>query len=228
MIGRKTIGTIAHMSGGLELPSPFVKSWADMIQYNYEYLVQPTERILYIEAGVTYHSLARDTLVDEMRGDWMLMLDTDIAFEPDIAARMLNKMDKYDIDVLVGMYPYKGLIHAPVLYGYNPKKKKTFIIGDWNKKMDIIQIHSAGAGCLMVRKEVFEAIKKTGTSPFAIMEPYSEDNSFFERLAKLKIKAYFSPNISVRHLVYNELSIEKDFLPYKYKSVDKIDVESFR
>lgn len=228
LIGRKFIGTIAHMSGGFELPTPFVKSWSDMIQYNSEYLLQPTERIFYNEATVSYHSLARDGLASDMKGDWLLQLDTDITFEPDIAVRMLNKMNKHNIDVLVGIYPYKGTIHAPVLYGYNPKTKKRFIVGDWAKDFDLIQVHSAGAGCLMVRKEVFDKIKKTGESPFAIKEAYSEDNSFFERLHKLGIKAYFSPSITVNHLIYRELSIEKDFPQSVRKVKRENDVPGFK
>ncbi len=195
----------------MALPEPFTKAWGDMIQYNYEYLLKPTERILYNRATVSYHSFARDSLIDEMQGDWILMLDTDIIFEPDVVARMLHKMEVNNIDVLVGIYPYKGELHAPVLYGYNPKKKIEFIIGDWDKRFDVIECDSAGAGCLMIRKSVVDKVKASGESLFGIIEPFSEDISFFRRLRKLGIKAYFTPNIKLGHLKFRELSIEDDY-----------------
>jgi len=221
LIGKKTIGTIARMSGGLMEPAPFLKSWQEMIQYNYEYLVTPLTKIDYIEATVSYHSLARDGLIDNMRGDWILMLDTDIAFDPDIAARMVHKMDLHKIDVLCGIYPLKGKPYPPVLYGYNPKTKHRFILGDWQDDVDVIQCDGAGAGCLMIRKNVVDKIKATGESLFSIREPWSEDNSFFLRCREQKIKVYFSPTVQVRHLVYNELSLDKDYPKEKRKEITK-------
>lgn len=225
LLGSKVIGTVAHMSGGLTEPAPFVQSWSEMIQYNYENLLNPGELIKYDRATVSYHSFARDGLIDQMRGDWILMLDSDIAFDPDIAARMLNKMNQHNIEVLTGIYPYKGSLHAPVLYGYNPKTKHRFVIGDWDETVDVQECDGAGGGCLMIRKSVVEKIKKTGESLFAIKEPFSEDNSFFLRCRELGIKTYFSPNIQVRHLTYRELSVDKDYPKEKRASLSKKENE---
>lgn len=212
LLGKNTIGTIAYMGGVVALAEPFVWSWTQMIQYNDEHLVEPNERINYDRATVSYHSFARNTLVDKMQGKWLLMMDTDHQFEPDIAARMLAKMDKHNIDVLVGVYQYKAEPYVPVLYGYNPKNKKRYIIGDWKKNVDVIQIHSAGAGCLMVRGTVFERIKKElKENPFDIRDAYSEDHSFFERCHELGIKAFFSPNIESHHLIFKALSLDEDY-----------------
>lgn len=229
-IGKKTIGTIARMSGGLVEPAPFIKSWQEMIQYNYEYLINPyQEKINYIEATVSYHSLARDGLIDEMRGEWILMLDSDISFEPDLVARMLNRLETHNLDVLLGMYPIRGELHPPVLYGYNKKTKQRYVIGDWPLDIDIQQCDGGGAGCLMIRKSVVEKIKETGESLFSIREPWSEDNSFFLRCRELGIKVYFSPNIQVKHLIYKELDLDKDYPKDKRASLSKRenDVEGF-
>lgn len=220
MIGRKTIGTVCYLGGIMAIPEPFVKAWGEIIQYNYEYLLQPTERILYTRATVSYHSLARDSMIDEMQGDWILMLDADVVAQPDVVAQMLHKMDKHNIDVLVGAYPNKGEVPAPVLYMYDKKLKGDYRIGDWDDA-DILPIESAGAGCLMIRKNVVDKIKATDESLFAIREPFSEDISFFKRLKDLKIKAYFSPAIKLEHLVYKGLSIDKDYPKEKRAALGK-------
>lgn len=211
------------MGGVMSVPEPFVHSWQQMIEYNSEYLVQSTERILYDRATVSYHSFARNSLVEHMQGDWLLMLDTDLTFEPDILARMLLRMERYKIDVIVAPYLYKSEPHPPLLYGWNEKKKEKYIVGDWDKKADLIPIRGAGAGCLLIRKKVFVKIQtKLHCSPFDIYfdkngGPMSEDHSFFERCAKLKIPVYFSPAITVKHLMYRELDVNKDYDKSKVK-----------
>lgn len=230
LIGRKVIGTVAYLGGIMAIPEPFVKAWSEMIQYNYEYLLKPTERILYTRSTVSYHSFARDSIIDEMQGDFVLMLDCDVIFEPDVVAQMLHKMEYHNIDVLTGLYPYKGPLNAPVLYGYDKKRKDRFIIGDWEDNVDVFPIDSAGGGCLMIRKSVVDRIKARGESLFAIKGAYSEDISFFQRLKDLKIKAYCSPSIRLEHLKYQGLSIDKDYPRSKRKGLVKRmpDVDGFR
>lgn len=221
IIGKKTIGSVIYMGGVMSLPEPFVWSWSEMLQFNSEFMESPTERINYNRATVSYHSFARNSMVDQIQGDWILMLDTDVTFTPDILMRMLNKLDKFNIDVLVAPYLYKSAPHPPVLYGYNVKTKEKTIMGDWDRsdKVDLIPIRGAGAGCLLIRKRVFDKIKqKLKCSPFDIYtdkngSPLSEDHSFFERLWQLKIPAYACPDIFVNHLIYRELKVDKDYDP---------------
>jgi len=217
LIGRKTIGTVSYMGGIMSYPAPFVRSWQQMIEYNAEYFVQQTERILYEPATASYHSFARNMLVEHMRGDWLLQLDTDITFEPDILVRMLKKMNTWDIDVLVAPYLYKSAPNPPVLYGWDKEKKTKVIIDVWQENVDLIPIWGAGAGCLLVRKRAFDKIKeKLHCSPFDIYidkdgAPLSEDHSFFQRCWDLRIKCYACPDLFVKHLIYKELDVMKDY-----------------
>lgn len=211
LIGRKTIGTICYMGGIMGIPEPFVKCWGDMLQYNAEYLIKPTERIFYNRATVSYHSFARNSLIDAMQGDFILMLDTDIMFEPDLAARMLHRMNTYDIDVLTCMYPYKAYPHAPVLYGRDSKTKEKYVIGNWQQDVSIMQIDSAGAGCLMIRRNVVDRFVKHKQNLFEQVGDLSEDHSFFERLRRLKMKAYVALDIEIGHLIYKTLTIKDDY-----------------
>lgn len=226
LIGKKTIGTVAYLGGVMTLPEPFVHSYSQMIQYNYEYLLNPGEVIKYDHATVSYHSFARNSLVDNMQGEWLLQLDTDITFDPDILARMLLKMDKFGIDVLAGLYLYKAYPHPLVAYNYDPVKKEKRILADWDKNTDLLPLKSAGAGCLLVRRSVFDTImSKLHESPFDIYfdkkSPLSEDHSFFERCWKLKIPVYAAPDVWVNHLMVKPLT-EKDY-DKSNLSIEKIE-----
>lgn len=234
LLGKKIIGSITYLGGVMTLPELFVHCWQQMIEYNYDYLLEPSQTINYDRATVSYHSFARNSLVDQMKGDWLLQIDVDQTFEPDTLARMLNLMNKHKIDVMIAPYVYKSEPHPPVMYGYNKKTKAKYIIGDWDKNVELVRIKGAGAGFLLVRKKVFDKIRaKLNQSPFDIYfengtTPLSEDHSFFERCWKLKIPVYFSPQITVKHLKFRELDINKDYDRSKVKiDKDRIDLGGF-
>lgn len=198
--GRHPIGTVAYLGGVPAVLEDFAWSWAEMQAYNYEYLCLPNEYVHRDRAKVSYHSYARNTLVDRIKGDWLLQVDADHRFDPDLCARLVHLMKKHDVDVLSGLYVYKGEPHAPVIFqwvgdvGYSA-------IGDWDRRAEIFEIGSAGAGSLLVRRRVFDRIKaELRCGPFDVEPPFSEDHSFFNRCRKLGVKCYCAPLVEVEHL----------------------------
>lgn len=225
LFGRKVIGTIAYLGGVPAVFEDFTWCWGQMIAYNYEYLCMPNEFIYYDRAKVSYHSFARNSLVERMKGDWLLQLDTDHRFDPDLVARMLNKMNIHGIDVLVGVYCYKGSPNSPVLYSWTGKGYVP--IAAWDEKADIFEIGSAGAGCLMVKRSVFDRIRtELKQNPFDEEFPFSEDHSFFNRLRKLGIKAYACPTIEAEHLRVEPVRLA-DFKPSSEMLGNRIEVGGF-
>lgn len=228
LLGKKPIGTIAYLGGVMTVPEAFCRSWGQMIEYNADYLVEPNERICYHRATVSYHAFARNTIVEGMLGKWLLMLDTDISFDPDLAARMLHSLDKHGIDVLTAVYQYKSPPFSPVLYRSSDDGKGYEMIGDWDKEAEIFEVGSSGAGALLVRKSVYDRIRReTGEGPFDIIPPFSEDHSFFKRLQKLGVKAYCNPNIEVHHLRVQPLSL-KDYDREAVRLGDRKEVGGFK
>lgn len=220
----RPIGTVAYMGGVMAVPEAFTWSWGQMVAWNGEVLASPGTFIHYDRASVSYHAMARNSLADRMRGDWLLMLDCDHAFEPDLCARMVHRLELHGIDVLTGIYQFKNPPHSPVLYvdeGDGPRA-----LGKWESD-GLFQVHSAGAGCLMVRKGVFERIRaELGEAPFNIRPPFSEDHSFFQRLKDLNIPAYCDPRIEAHHLRVDALDLSR----YDRSAVrlnDRIEVGGF-
>jgi hypothetical protein len=210
LLGKKTIGTIARMGGVMSVPDPFAWSWGQMIEFNSEYMAKDGERIEYSRADFSYHAIARSELCKKIKGDWILMFDTDHQFEPDLAARMVQRMMKYDLDVLTGLYFHKRLPRPPVLYKWNPDQKVFEIIAEWDDMEGefLIPVDSAGAGCLLIRRRVLERIEnEIGEEPFAPIDPWGEDHSFFLRLMKLGIKSYCDPSMECHHLAFQPLSL---------------------
>ena len=194
------------MGGIMALPEPFVWSWTQMIEFNREALCQDDEQILYERAQLSLHSAARNSLVAKMRGDWLLQLDTDMVFDPDFCARLVGTMERYKLDIVTGLYTYKNYPQIPTLYMFNPANGHHEPIGGWNEDVEIFEVDSAGAGCLLVRRSVYERIMaELHQPPFEMTVPYGEDHSFFMRARKLGIKAYCAWKVQAAHLGYKQV-----------------------
>lgn len=219
---------MAYLGGIFAIHEPFVHSWGNLIQYNNEYVIEPGQMIHYDRSTISYHAFARNSLVERMFGDFILFLDQDHQYEPDLLARMLHRLEKYKIDVLTGLYLYRQKPHAPLLYKWNGTNGYE-IIGKWDQSLKIFEVQSSGGGCLLVRKSVFDRIKnELGEQPFDIEHPYSEDHSFFNRLRKLGIKAYCDPRIECHHLMVKPLKFGEDYKPEDQQFAEPYSIEGFK
>lgn len=226
LLGKKIIGTVGYLGGVPAILEKFMWSWTQMIQYNNDYLVSPNEQIFYTRATVSYHSYARNNLSDAVQGDWILMLDADHEFEPDVVARMLHYFDKDNLDVLVGLYHYTLPPYLPKIYRFNKKMTNVEQIAKWDDIGGnyLIPIEAAGAGCLLVRKRVLRQMEKQfKCKPFDIKPPFSEDLSFFYRLKKMGIGVYCAPMIEFPHLQIKTIKL-KDFDNNDLPIGKKVDV----
>ena len=203
----KAIGTVALMGGIPTIPTPFLWAWTQMLQFNAENMGP----IHYMRTTTSFHATARNQIVDQMKGDWVLMLDTDNEFAPDLLYRMLKRVEQHDIDVLTGLYQFKSYPYGPVLYNWDQNGVPNKITGFQAQPTDqfnYFPVDVAGAGALFVKLSVFERIlSELKENPFDIIPPLGEDFSFFKRLQKLGIKAWCDPALHVGHLSYRAVTL---------------------
>lgn len=192
------------MGGVPSLPEPFVWSWTNMIEWNAEYLVRSNEYIHYDRVTMSYHVAARNALADSFRGDWLMMFDTDLTFDPDIVARLLRSIETGQAEVICGIYHFKAPPCSPVIYAEKDGRFKPAREWDVPAEDYLLPIASSGAGCLLVKRAVFDRIRsELKESPFDVEHPYSEDHSFFRRLKKIGASAMCNPNVRCGHLKWH-------------------------
>lgn len=207
----KVIGTIGRMWAD-NIYSDTSDSIAEMLQFSQMTLCGPDEMILFNKARVSYHELGRNQLVEEMEGDWLLQVDTDHTFGSDMLVRLLAIQKKYDADVVSAIYQFKQPPHSPVAGIWTGDKTLTPLM-DWNRSLDALQVGSVGAGALLVKRSVFNRIKRElGEAPFQITEGISEDYSFCRRCRILGIPITLATQVECHHLTRNVLSVE-DYKP---------------
>lgn len=210
LLKNRPIGTIAYLGGQPALLEEFTFSLAQMIQFNTEALCGPGEYVHLDRTKASFHSFARNQLAEHMLGDWLLMLDTDHQFAPDLCLRLLDRLNVCEADVIVGLYQHRQWPHAPVLYLKNAEQLYA-PIGAWGgdgAPADVFTVDSAGAGCLLVRRRVFDRIRdELHEGPFDIRPPFGEDHSFAKRCEQLGIPIVCDPRIECHHLQVRPISM---------------------
>lgn len=210
LLGNKSIGTVAYMGGLPAILESFCWAWGQMVAFNAEWVGEGTY-VHYERSTYSDHAPARNALATRFLGDWLIQLDTDHVFEPDIVQRLVYTADKLGIDVLSGIYQMKSPPHLPVIYQWVGPEDSPGLqpMAMWDEKLKVVEIGSAGGGCLFVRRSVFDQItSELKEEPFDRIHPFSEDHSFFIRLKKLGIKAYAALNIECNHLKVTSIGFQ--------------------
>jgi Glycosyltransferase like family 2 len=211
LVKKRILGTCAYLGGVPSVGEYFCWSWSQLVAYNSAYVCGPNDQLHYDRALTSFHAAARNSLVKRMKGEFLFMLDTDHLFEPDLLARLLRILDTYaEVEVLTGVYTYKEPPYAPVLY-HHTEDGRILPLGAWDQKAELLQVDGAGAGCLLVKRSVYETIvRETGEWPFDIKLGLTEDHSFFRRLKELGIPAYCAPKVECHHVRPQALGL-KDY-----------------
>ncbi len=176
---------VAFPSTGHDISTRWLRSFVELDVFDRERAVQVWEaagapesptpldlRLLHnyvaIEATANL-AKARNRLVDEFlttftECDWLLFLDTDMVFEPDLLHRMVGSALKFDLKILGALcviVTADGPI--PTLFIDHPDTV-TQVMLDWEPNK-IAQVAATGTGCLLVHRSVLEDMQvKAGGS----------------------------------------------------------------
>jgi hypothetical protein len=227
---RRAIGTVAYLGGLPAVLEPFCWAWSQMVQYNAEYMTNrpDLEYVHYDRATASFHSFARNSLVERFLGDWLIQMDTDHCPDPDIAVRLVKTADWAQVDVLTAIYRHRAEPGPPVLYQWDEENKFLHPIASWDKSFRVMRIGASGAGCLFVRRHVFEKVVRAfRCAPFDILDLYGEDHSFFKRLRELDIPAYAAVNIESPHMRWGPFGLDDYEMP-EVKPAQQIPAGGFR
>ncbi len=213
LLGRKAIGTVAYLGGLPAVLDSFCWSWGQMVQHNQELFCDGQQYVHYDRAAISDHGPARNSLVARFLGDWLVQMDTDHSFDPDIVARLVRTADEVGADVLSAVYQMKNPPHVPVLFQWVGDPKGLQPMAVWPKEARVLQIGSSGGGCLFVRRSVFDRLATAYPTfgAFDKVHPFSEDHSFFLRCFEQKISCYAAMHIHANHL--RVVPVTEDDLP---------------
>lgn len=166
--------------------------------------------------------------------DWLLMLDDDMTFEPDVVAQMMEVVDPIEVPVLGGL-TFVGdcdRIKGPTIYRKVDSETGfpgAEVVDDFPSAEcpanTLIRVYATGGACLMVHREVFVRMANAyGKLPNGNHNPYpwftegiispegipiGEDIAFCMRLEPLNIPIHVHTGIHFGHIKDGTLTYER-------------------
>lgn len=144
------------MSGTVAIPTRDVGRYT-FAEISRTILTLPPETYFDWEIS-TYLALARNKLVQRVldsNSDWIFFVDDDQALRPDTLMRLLS----YEKPIVSGLYLNRNRPFFPIAFSERAEDG-TYIPIDLPTlpKEGLLQVQAVGAGCLLIRREVLEAI----------------------------------------------------------------------
>lgn len=115
-----------------------------------------------------------ETFMSAPQATHILFVDDDIAIrDPNCLLGMFKFLDDYDEQIVSGLYHEKYAlhkrceacghgIHRPLIFGMQERDGKIYFrFGEKPEKCNVIQVGCVPAGFLLVKREVFEKIRKS-------------------------------------------------------------------
>src|ERR1051325_3042762 len=207
---------VGYISPG-QVATRFMDSYVDLV------LTEPrvSARISMVSGpriASARNDVVRTFLDMESKPQWLLMLDSDMSFDPEIVQQFLDIAHEKIRPVVGGLCFGGGRVGTPfpTLYRMtNPtkgKSKVTEVIEDYPKDA-LCKVDATGAAALFVCRDVFmQMYDKFGTMPDGHSNPqpwfaetiyqgheYGEDWTFCMRLKQMGIPLYVHTGIKLGH-----------------------------
>jgi len=220
LITRRVLGTVAFCQKDWIVTPRQSATCARELQAWTVATTPPGRVVRFLEVAGTDHAVVRNQIAEQFAGDWVLQLDCDHTYDPDILQRMLRVFEDRErgIDVLSGIYYQKKPPYMPVLFALNEQAELFQHLSDWPNRPFTTTGIGVGGGCLLVRRSVFERLAEEfpGEAPFDRIPALdmSEDLSFCHRCHRAGIPVWVHPGIEPGHLHTREVGAA-DFAPAK-------------
>lgn len=217
----------------------FTYSLADMIRYDASagrHICRQEGGLIALSSGPRVAE-SRNQVVDLFAGnhpdaEWLLMIDSDMTFEPDMLERLLEHADPQRVPILGGLCFAGGRSHTPY-----PTIYRELAVHDGYIEIDrvydyppdrLCKVGATGGACLLVHRRVYAAMKQPYPQGFGTLpdgrdnaypwfseglvgphnEPLGEDIAFCKRANMLHIPVHVHTGIKLGHMKTQEINEE--------------------
>ena len=136
-----------------------------------------------------------------MDADYVLWLDSDMFFEPDLLERMFKSLKENNLDFLSGLYFRRVPPFTPVLFD---KLEITDKGAEWSEYNDLptnlFEVGGCGFGCVLMKTDIILEVAGKFGDMFTPMANAGEDLSFCIRARECGYKLYCDPEITLGHV----------------------------
>lgn len=152
----------------------------------------------------------------ETNADYVMWLDSDMVFKPDILERMLKSIEGKDFVTGLAFarrMPFTPCIYKKIRMGFgNEFESEQYL--DYPTD-SLFEIDACGFACCLVRTSVFADLIESGDARiFSPMNPFGEDISACIRMKKKGYKLWCDSSIKIGHVARTVVS-EQSYQQYK-------------
>ena len=149
------------------------------------------------------NNLARQAIEGEF--DYVLWLDSDVQFEPDLLKRLMAHVEN-GLEYVSGLYfkrryPTEPVIYQEIRQTKNDRELTTeaLIYEDYPKDQ-LFEVDASGFGAVLMKVDLLKAVWDKYGLPFSPALGLGEDISFCWRAKQLGKKMYCDSSIKLKHI----------------------------
>lgn len=199
-----------------QVPAPFCQSLAMLRKVG--------DCVLSMQMGSLIYT-SRNTLATraiQTEADYVLWLDSDMVFEPDLLERLMKTLTENDLDIVTGLYFRRVQPYSPVLFKDLTLIRDTFF--EWSEfkevPSDLFEVAGCGFGCVLMKTDAFFDVQSKFGNMFAPIGNTGEDLAFCWRARECGHKVWCDPSIICGHVGY-VISDDKFYLAYQQKQLEE-------
>jgi hypothetical protein len=132
-----------------------------------------TERHIY--CGGPDQSSNRNDIIRSCRGDWLLMIDDDQIFAPDLLMRLLRHFHDLAVDIVAPLILRRRPPHDTVMGNAPAGDDQPPPPIELTTQRGLLPVHVVGSGILLMRRRVFERIEQ----PWFERHPQLSEDYYF-------------------------------------------------
>lgn len=145
----------------------------------------------------------------EIEADYVLWLDSDMTFQPDLMEKMFDRLKKDKLDILTGLYFRRVHPYSPVLFDRFDRDGDVF---NWSEFQELpeepFEVGGCGFGCVLMDAGVFLDVQGRFGNMFAPIANTGEDLAFCWRARECGYKIICDPDIVPGH--FGHIIVNKD------------------
>lgn len=144
--------------------------------------------------------------------DYILWLDSDMTFEPDLLERMMEAIG--DKQIITGLCfgrrpPFKPCIFKELRVEQDGLQITPYIENYFDYPRDqVFEVEACGFACVLMRMDILEAMSFYGV-PFFPIAGLGEDIAFCYRAKKLDIRIWCDSRLKIGHIM--RMSVDEGF-----------------
>jgi hypothetical protein len=210
--GAKCIGTVAIVTRD----NVSAQTAISMMMDDKSAYLKPGEFALryIVQGNVLVHQ--RNQCVRDMDGDWLLFIDSDMAFQPSAISDIIATREKYDFDMLGGLCFQRSAPYQPTLYRRAADDAHGYTFLEKWPEGAAMEVDATGMAFVIIHKRVFDRIlqasigqgmpsleerRKMAPPPFFRWEgEYGEDFTFCQSAKATGSKIHVDTTIEIGHV----------------------------